>query len=55
MTGEQLKKLMKRLNMSRNQFAQLIGFSYRTVASWEREGTTPAMAKHIQNQIGVEV
>ena len=55
MTGEQLRELMKKLNMSRNQFAKLIGFSYGTIAVWEKEGTTTAMAKHIIQQTGVEV
>jgi len=55
MTGEQLRELMKKLNMSRNQFAKLIGFSYSAVARWEDEGVTQAMAKHIIQQTGVEV
>lgn len=52
MQGTELKKLMKKDRLSRNQLAQLIGFSYDAVATWEREGTTPAMERYIKRQMG---
>ena len=36
-TGEELKRTIKRLGMTQGDFAELFGLGYRTVNGWVRE------------------
>lgn len=54
MNGEEIKKIRKKINISQDALAKLIGVSLRTIQNWEAGGTVPKTRHEMLRKISEE-